>query len=126
MQQVLFALTIIIAGGFVRVTIGKSLHLHEMENFFRVSGLPIWLNYFVMACEVFGVLGICLNSILKAGVYAAAGLLVLMIGAIFVHIHNRDPFTDSADAIFMLICLALYIGVNLRNTRIGKNKPFVS
>ena len=115
--KLILALQIIIIGSFLRVTIGKALHHKEMELFFTSSGLPVWLNYFVMVAEVSGAPGIWLDFKLKTGIAAACCLAILMAGAIFIHAHNGDPFSDSSDAVFLLICLIAYIAIRVRNNK---------
>ena len=37
------------------------------------------------------------------------GLVLIMLGAIYTHLHNRDPFSDSYAAISELISLMLIL-----------------
>jgi len=48
---------------------------------------------------------------------AAAGLCVLMVGAIQTHHRNGDPVTDSLEAIHLLILLVCIILVTAGRTR---------
>jgi len=81
---------------------GKLAHDVEMREFFTASGYPIWAMYAVMAAEVAGAIGLLVP---RLRLPAAAGLSLLMLGAIGTHARNGDPFSDSLDAVRMLVLL---------------------
>jgi uncharacterized membrane protein YphA (DoxX/SURF4 family) len=80
-----------------------------MIGFFKQSGYAVWFLYFIMAAESLCALGILLHFKLRTGIYAAIGLMAIMLGAIYTHLHNRDPFSDSYAAISELISLMLIL-----------------
>ena len=88
--------------GFLAIEAGKLAHDAEMREFFTASGYPVALMYAVMAAEVLGAIGLFVP---RARLYAAAGLALLMLGAIATHAKNGDPFSDSLDAVRMLVLL---------------------
>jgi uncharacterized membrane protein YphA (DoxX/SURF4 family) len=88
--------------GFFTIEAGKLAHDAEMREFFTASGYPVALMYAVMAAEVLGALGLL---VARTRLYAAAGLALLMLGAIGTHAKNGDPFSDSLDAVRMLVLL---------------------
>jgi hypothetical protein len=59
--------------------------------------------YVVMAVEIAGALGL-----LVARLRVAATILLglVMLGAMATHAHNGDPFSDSLDAVRMLLLVA--------------------
>lgn len=78
-----------------------------MATFFTASGYAIWFLYFIMIAEGLGGLGVLLHFKLKTGPLAAAGLMLIMIGALYTHCHNKDPFSNSYGAVCQFITLAL-------------------
>jgi putative oxidoreductase len=106
-RSTLWAVTIITVSSFWSATVGKLTSFADMVSFFIVSGYAIWFLYFIMIAETLGGLGVLLHFKLKTGPMASAGLQLIMLGAIYTHWHNNDPFSDSAAAISQLITLTL-------------------
>lgn len=104
-RTTLWAISITIANSFLVATVGKSQNMPYMIGFFRQSGYGVWFLYFIMVAESVCALGILLDFKLKTGIYASSGLILIMLGAIYTHLHNRDPFSDSYAAISELISL---------------------
>jgi putative oxidoreductase len=96
---------------FFAIQIGKASNDAEMRQFFLGSGYSIWFMYFIMAAEVLGSIGLLT---LKTVIPAASGLIVIMLGAIYTHYHNGDPFSDSLEAVHHLALLACILIVVLR------------
>lgn len=96
-------LAVYAAFAFFGFEIGKAAHDAEMRQFFVGSGYPVWFMYAVMAAEIAGALALLVRP---TRLIAACGLGVVMIGAIGTHARNGDPFTDSLDAVRMLILIA--------------------
>jgi hypothetical protein len=113
----LAAVSLYVAGKYAVFTIGKLLHSEEMVAFFVNSGLPAWMHWFVMGAEVAGACGILLHGWLGTGPLASIGLLLLLVGAIHTHWRNRDPLSDSYDAILQLIDVAALLGLYLAKAR---------
>jgi putative oxidoreductase len=103
----MWAVTIIVASSFLSATVGKLTSFADMVSFFIVSGYAIWFLYFIMIAETLGSLGVLLHFKLKTGPMATAGLQIIMLGAVYTHWHNNDPFSDSAAAISQFITLTL-------------------
>lgn len=100
-------LAIYIACAFFGFEVGKAAHDAEMRQFFIGSGYPVWFMYAVMAAEIVGALALLARS---TRLIAAGWLCAVMIGAIATHWRNSDPFSDSLDALRMLIlagCIAV-------------------
>jgi hypothetical protein len=49
---------------------------------------------------------------------AAFALTLIMIGAITIHLHNRDAFSDSLEALHLLILLACIVLIRLLGQRV--------
>lgn len=105
----LWGISILTGNTFLVATAGKSQHLDEMITFFTTSGYATWFLFFIMTAETFGALGILLHFKLKTGPLAAAGLAIIMLGAVYTHWHNHDPFSDSYAAVGQLINLSLML-----------------
>lgn len=98
---VLPALAFVAAGG-AKVAGVEAAHLS-----FQTMGLPSWFGYFIGACEVAGAIGLFITGLRKL---AAAGLAVVMVGAIYFHIAYAVP-----SAVPALILLAMMIFVMVWN-----------
>ena len=105
----LWGISILTGNTFLVATAGKSQHLDEMITFFTTSGYATWFLFFIITAETFGALGILLHFKLKTGPLAAAGLAIIMLGAVYTHWHNHDPFSDSYAAVGQLINLSLML-----------------
>jgi uncharacterized membrane protein YphA (DoxX/SURF4 family) len=92
-----------VALAFAGFEIGKAAHDAEMRQFFLGSGYPVAFMYVVMAVEVVGALGLLFARLRVA---AAVLLGLVMLGAIATHARNGDPFSDSLDALRMLLLVA--------------------
>jgi putative oxidoreductase len=105
----LWALSISVGNSFILATVGKSVNMAIMISFFKQSGYAVWFLYFIMAAETAGAIGILSHFRLKMGIPAAAGLVLIMLGAIYTHWHNGDPFSDSYAAVSQLISESLLL-----------------
>jgi hypothetical protein len=118
-----WAVSILIANTFILATAGKSQNMAYMLAFFRQSGYARWFLYFIMSVEALGALGILFHYKLKTGPLAALGLIIIMLGAIYTHLHNHDPLSDLYDAVNQLISLALLLVVYYFERQVGKKHP---
>ena len=55
------------------------------------------------------VIGVLLHFKLKTGPLATAGLMLIMIGAMYTHRHNNDPFSDSYAALSQFMTLGIML-----------------
>jgi uncharacterized membrane protein YphA (DoxX/SURF4 family) len=108
--RLLKGLCLSISLSFFSIEIGKSGHDMEMRQFFLGSGYTLWFMYLIMALEILGAIGLFIS---RAIVPSALGLVVLMSGAIYTHYRNNDPFSDSLDALRLLILLTCVIILKL-------------
>lgn len=99
-------LCISVAVSFICTEIGKLNHDAEMRQFFLQSGYAVWFLYFVITCEILGSIGLLIP---RTRLAAAPCLSLLMLGAIRTHARNGDPFSDSLEAVHLLILLACII-----------------
>jgi putative oxidoreductase len=95
----------------------KLMGAPEMVAVFEGFGLPIWLMYFVGACEVSGAIGLWLTMTapvmgLPLRLLAALGLAALMAGAIFNHVLH-DPIDKAIPAI-VLLAITLFLASSFR------------
>ena len=115
---------------FLIATEGKAANMGEMIAFFKQSGYAVWFLYFIMTAEALGAIGVLLHFKLKTGPLATTGLMLIMIGAMYTHRHNKDPLSDSYAAIsqFMTLGIMLFLfyferEVNTLQSRQEKNSP---
>jgi uncharacterized membrane protein YphA (DoxX/SURF4 family) len=108
-QTTLWALSIMLGNTFILATVGKAMNMADMMTFFRQSGYAIWFLYFIMAVETAGALGILLHFKLRTGVAATAGLMLIMLGAVYTHWHNKYPFSDSLAALSQIVNLTMLL-----------------
>ena len=95
---------------FVCTEIGKLAHDAEMRQFFLQSGYAVWFMYFIMAAETAGAIGLFVP---RMRLPAALGLIAVMAGAIATHARNHDPFSDSLEALHLLILLGCIVVIGL-------------
>lgn len=120
-------LQIIIAFGLINVWIlrfskatkYRGAGAKNMQEEFSVYGLPVWFMYVVgflkLVISLVMILGLFSANILALfGLPALATLVILMLGAVSMHIKVRDSLVKSIPAILMLsmAVLGLYLMVN--------------
>ena len=120
-SRVLWAASLSTANVFFVATAGKSMNMSYMIGFFHQSGYAVWFLYFIMAAETAGGIGILLHFRLRTGIPAVAGLMVIMLGAVYTHWHNGDPFSDSYAAVVQLMGLSALLALFLRVRLLGRN-----
>jgi putative oxidoreductase len=74
--QIILALAFIASGG------NKLLHLADTVKGFGGMGFPGWFAYFIAGAEVLGGIGLLIPRFTRL---AAMGLILIMLGAAFVH-----------------------------------------
>jgi len=94
---------------FLIATEGKAANMADMIAFFKQSGYTLWFLYFIMAMETLGAIGVLLHFKLKTGPLATTGLMLIMIGAMYTHRHNKDPLSDSFAAMSQFITLGIML-----------------
>jgi hypothetical protein len=95
-----------------KITNYRGGNAKNLKEEFQAYGLPVWIYYLV------GFLKISSACLLIAGIWLpilvlpiACLILILMLGALTMHIKVHDPLLKSVPAILMLIIsLALIIG----------------
>lgn len=96
-------LAFFVALAFAGFEVGKAAHDAEMRQFFLGSGYTVGFMYLVMLVESVGALGMLVARLRLA---ASILLALVMAGAIATHARNGDPFSDSLDALRMLLLVA--------------------
>ena len=104
------------SASFLAADVAKSAHDAEMRQFFLESGYTVWFLYLITTAEA---LGAVLLFVSKTTVPAAFGLTIIMLGAIYTHFHNGDPFSDSLDALRLLILLICIIALSLLRRKVS-------
>jgi uncharacterized membrane protein YphA (DoxX/SURF4 family) len=88
------ALVLVGAGG------AKLAGVPEVHKSFFILGLPSWFGYFIGVCEIAGAIGLFIRPLSAA---AAAGIIVIMLGALYFH----GVYTPMAQGIPALVVLLL-------------------
>ncbi|AEF55253.1 DoxX family protein [Marinomonas posidonica] len=90
----------------------KLAGVEQMHLSFALMGLPAWFGYFIGACELAGAIGIWFK---KLRLYAASGLAIIMLGALYFHT-VYETIANGIPAIILLLLL-VHILVNRIKTR---------
>jgi uncharacterized membrane protein YphA (DoxX/SURF4 family) len=112
--DVIRGLCLTVSLAFLSTEIGKLAHLDEMRSFFTASGYPEWFLYVVIVFETVGAVGLLVPTV---RLVAACGLAVDMVGAIITHARNGDPFSDSYEAVHLLVILVCIVLLGLLQSR---------
>jgi predicted histidine transporter YuiF (NhaC family) len=97
---------------FGKATSFRGGDARSLKEEFRVYGLPEWsvgvIGFLKLLCAAALLAGIWFPSLTRP---AAAGLAVLMLGAVSMHVKVKDPLQKSLPALGMLaFCLLIAIG----------------
>jgi DoxX-like family len=122
-RYVLGGLCFSVSISFLCTEIGKLSHDADMRQFFLQSGYTIGFMYLIMAAETAGAIGLLLP---RTTLPAALGLMAIMMGAIRTHAHNRDPFSDSLEAVHLLVLLACIVVLSLMRSKAATNSQPVA
>jgi DoxX-like family len=123
LKLTLLALSIWVGNSFILATVGKSLNLSVMKDFFHQSGYAVWFLYFIMTAETLGAIGVLSHFKLRMGIPATIGLAVIMLGAVYTHWHNGDPFSDSYAAVSQLISESMLLFLYYLEGRVRRYSP---
>lgn len=95
---VVVALLLLGAGG------AKLAGVPAVHQSFALLGLPRWFGYFIGACEVAGAIGLFIRPL---SALAAAGISIIMLGALYFHATN-PPLAAGIPALLLLL-LSIYV-----------------
>ncbi len=95
---------------FKKPTAYRGGSAQTLPDEFAAYGLPKWfmcvVGFLKIAIAIIMIVTVLMPNLLGLGVYAAAVLVVLMIGAIAMHIKVRDGLVKMLPAMGMLIMAA--------------------
>jgi uncharacterized membrane protein YphA (DoxX/SURF4 family) len=114
-EYLLKGLRLSVSISFLATEIGKLAHDAEMRQFFLGAGYPVWFLYFIITAETLGAVVLLVSKMI---VPAAFGLTLIMLGAIYTHYQNKDPFSDSIEALHLLSILVCIIIISLLRTNL--------
>lgn len=83
----------------------KLVGVEALHGSFGMMGLPGWFGYFIGACQLAGAIGLLLPQTRK---FAAAGLAIIMLGAIYFHIAYAVPSALPATILLILLLLTMW------------------
>jgi len=84
---------------------GAQMHVESFTHY----GLPVAFMYFIGAAEVAGAIGLWIS---RVSALAAMGLVVIMLGAIIMHVIH-DPIMMAMPAAVFTVLLAIVVIVML-------------
>lgn len=90
---------------FAAAGIGKLMGTPMLHESFAAMGLPAWFGYFIGASELAGAVGLLLPMTRKL---AAAGLAVIMVGAVYFHVAYAVPSAVPALVLLVLMVLTIW------------------
>ena len=109
--QILLALTFLFSGGMKLVIPTEVLNSYAPPDAILFPG---WFLKFIGLCEVLGGLGLILPGIFRRNqyltIYAAIGLLIIMLGAIVVSLMGGGVMAAASPFIVGVLCLFVAYG----------------
>ena len=101
-------LALIVAGAGVAKLMGVPM----VHASFAKLGLPVWFGYFVGAAEIAGAIGLFIRPL---AVWAAGGLAIIGLGAVYYHV-THPPLSEGIAAMVVL-ALAVFLTVKRGGAR---------
>lgn len=102
---------------FKKSTAYRGGSAQTLSDEFAVYGLPKWFMYVVGSLKiiiaVILLVSVVVPSLLGLAVYALGVLVILMIGAVAMHIKVRDPFIKMMPALAMLAMAIAALSVHV-------------
>ena len=84
----------------------KVLGVEQMAQGFAHFHLPLWFMTFIGVCEVAGAIGLLIR---RLSALAAAGLAIIMIGAIYMHLtYDAPPMAAPAAVLLVLMAFVAW------------------
>ncbi len=99
----------LLAFAFTASGINKFLHLDATVGMFGSMGMPGWFAYLVAGGEVLGGIGLLVPRFVRP---AAMGLIIIMLGAVFMHA-TKIPggLAKGVPAIILLVLLFVVLAL---------------
>lgn len=88
-----YVLLVLVSGLFLVASYAKLTGNAGAAASFTMAGLPVWFMYFIGAAELLGVIGLWID---RLHAYAAAGLFIILAGAVVV----TAVFVSVPEALF--------------------------
>jgi putative oxidoreductase len=97
----------LLALAFVASGINKFLHLDATVGMFGSMGFPAWFTYLIAGGEVLGGIGLLVPRFVRP---AALGLIIIMLGAVFMHITKLPGgLAKGMPALVLLVLLVVVL-----------------
>ncbi|AMR26815.1 hypothetical protein A0257_06615 [Hymenobacter psoromatis] len=115
-NTVAWILQALLAFAFIASGIRKFLHLSDTVTMFAGLGVPGWFAYLIASSEVLGGIGLLLLRFVRP---AAMGLIIIMLGAVFMHA-TKIPggLAKGVPAIVLLVLLFVVLALRRQTSRI--------
>ncbi|WP_191602703.1 DoxX family protein [Marinomonas algicola] len=102
----LWAVIAISTIAFIAAGTAKLMGVEMVHKSFAVLGLPVFTGYLVGGCEIAGAIGLFIK---KLSALAAAGLALIMIGAMYYHL-KFDPQGFMPAALLFTFSVIIFLG----------------
>ena len=111
----LWVLSILLAAMFLLSGAPKLLTPDKVKSMFVHYGYAAWFATFIGSCEVLGAIGLLVP---RLAALAAAGLSIIMIGAVYTHLSHQE----YTHALIPTVLLALLIAVVYIRVKVVRTK----
>jgi putative oxidoreductase len=105
--SILLAAMFLFSGGI------KLLHPEQVKPMFVKYGYAAWFATFIGTCEALGALGLLIP---RLAALAAAGLAIIMAGAVYTHLNHQE----YSHGMVPLVLLIMLVGVCFARVQEGK------
>jgi uncharacterized membrane protein YphA (DoxX/SURF4 family) len=100
----IWVVSVLLAAEYAFASIPKLIGQDEAVQGFRHAGFSDGFRLFIGAAEAAGAIGLLVP---RLRMWAAAGLSIIMIGALVTHVRAGDPVAKMAPAAISLVLLVL-------------------
>jgi putative oxidoreductase len=109
----LWIVTILLTAMFLFSGSMKLLHPDQAKPMFVKYGYAAWFATFIGACEVLGALGLLIQ---RLAALAAAGLAIIMAGAVYTHWSHAE----YSHGCIPLVLMVMLVGICITRMQQGK------
>lgn len=101
----LWAVMVLTALAFLAAGTAKLMGVPMVHQSFEILGLPVAMGYFIGACEIAGAIGLFIKRLSSL---AAAGLAIIMVGAMYFHLSYDPQGFPVAAALFIFSIIIFF------------------
>ena len=109
----LWVVSILLAAMFLFSGGMKLLHPEQVKPTFVKYGYAAWFATFIGTCEALGALGLLIP---RLAALAAAGLAIIMAGAVYTHMSHQE----YSHGMIPLVLMVMLVGICITRVQEGK------